>query len=70
MRKSGYPQMSVAVDSLGDVFLYREAGFLDRPGNSKFIAGRITDKKSIEYIEKTKFIWSLYTKENRILRIT
>ena len=23
MRKSGYPQMSVAIDSLGDVFLYR-----------------------------------------------
>jgi len=47
MRKSGYPQMSVAVDSLGDIFLYREAGFLDRPGNDKFIAGRITDDKSI-----------------------
>ena len=41
MRKSGYPQMSVAIDSLGDVFLYREAGFLDRPGNQKFTAGRI-----------------------------
>ena len=25
MRKSGYPQMSVAIDSLGDVFLYRES---------------------------------------------
>ena len=47
MRKSGYPQMSVAVDSLGDIFLYREAGFLDRPGNDKFIAGRITDDKSM-----------------------
>ena len=35
MRKSGYPQMSVAIDSLGDVFLYREAGFLDRPWQSK-----------------------------------
>ena len=44
MRKSGYPQMSVAIDSLGDVFLYREAGFLDRPGNQKFSAGRIGDK--------------------------
>ena len=48
MRKSGYPQMSVAVDSLGDVFLYREAGFLDRPGNDKFKAGRITSKKTIK----------------------
>ncbi len=50
MRKSGYPQMSVAVDSLGDVFLYREAGFLDRPGNDKFKAGRITDDKPIENV--------------------
>jgi dTDP-4-amino-4,6-dideoxy-D-glucose ammonia-lyase len=50
MRPSGYPQMSVAVDSLGDVFLYREAGFLDRPGNNKFIAGRITKDKSIEKV--------------------
>ena len=44
MRKSGYPQMSVAIDSSGDLFLYREAGFLDRPGNQKFTAGRIGEK--------------------------
>ena len=42
--------MSVAVDSLGDVFLYREAGFLDRPGNDKFKAGRITSDKPIEKV--------------------
>jgi len=48
MRVSGYPQMSVAVDSSGDVFLYREAGFKDRPGNKKFIAGTINDNNSIE----------------------
>ena len=52
MRVSGYPQMSVAIDSLGDTFLYREAGFLDRPGNDKFIAGRITDDKPIEDVLK------------------
>jgi dTDP-4-amino-4,6-dideoxy-D-glucose ammonia-lyase len=44
--------MSVAIDSLGDIFLYREAGFLDRPGNDKFIAGRITDDKPIEDVLK------------------
>jgi hypothetical protein len=42
--------VSVAVDSYGDVFLYREAGFLDRPGNDKFIIGRITKEKSLEDI--------------------
>ena len=47
MRKSGFPQLSVAIDSLGDVFLYREAGFLDRPGNNKFIAGRITEENDL-----------------------
>ena len=55
MRKSGYPQMSVAVDSHGDIFLYREAGFLDRPGNEKFIAGRIKDGERIETVLR-KFI--------------
>ena len=55
MRKSGFPQLSVAVDSVGDVFLYREAGFLDRPGNDKFIAGRITGDETLESILK-KFI--------------
>jgi dTDP-4-amino-4,6-dideoxy-D-glucose ammonia-lyase len=52
MRKSGFSQLSVAVDSAGDVFLYREAGFLDRPGNDKFIAGRIGDDESLESVLK------------------
>ena len=50
MRKFAYPQVSVVVDSFGDIFLYREAGFLDRPGNDKFIIGRITKQKSLEDI--------------------
>ena len=57
MRKSGYPQLSVAMDSYGDIFLYKEAGFLDRPGNKKFIIGRITEDKSIEDVFK-EFIGS------------
>ena len=52
MRKRAYPQVSVAVDSYGDIFLYREAGFLDRPGNEKFIIGRITSEKSFDMIIK------------------
>ena len=52
MRKSGFPQLSVAIDSAGDVFLYREAGFLDRPGNDKFIAGRISDDETLESVLK------------------
>jgi len=52
MREAAYPQVSVAVDSFGDVFLYREAGFLDRPGNDKFIIGRISKEESFETIVK------------------
>jgi dTDP-4-amino-4,6-dideoxy-D-glucose ammonia-lyase len=52
MRKSGYPQLSVAMDSHGDIFLYKEAGFLDRPGNEKFVAGRVTEGNSIESVFK------------------
>ena len=60
MRPSAYPQMSVTVDSAGDVFLYREAGFLDRPGNTKFIIGRINDEENLETILK-KFIYERKT---------
>jgi len=52
MRKSGYPQLSVAMDSHGDIFLHKEAGFLDRPGNKKFIAGRISKSNPIENVFK------------------
>ena len=50
MRKSGYPQLSVAMDSYGDIFLHKEAGFLDRPGNKKFIAGRVTEETSFSNV--------------------
>jgi len=65
MRKSGFSQLSVAIDSLGDVFLYREAGFKDRPGNDKFIAGRITHEKNLDFILK-EFVESKHTADLRI----
>ena len=53
MRSYGFPQLSVAVDLYGDVFLFREAGFLNREGNEKFIIGRISPRNSIkDIIEK------------------
>ncbi len=55
LRKFGFTQMSVAIDLHGDVFLFREAGFLDRPGNKKAIIGRISEKNSLEKIIK-KFL--------------
>jgi dTDP-4-amino-4,6-dideoxy-D-glucose ammonia-lyase len=52
MRKYGYSQISVAIDLYGDVFLFREAGFLNRQGNDKMIIGRISKNHSLEDIIK------------------
>ena len=52
MRKFGFTQISVAIDLYGDVFLFREAGFLNREGNKKMIIGRISKNKSLEEIIK------------------
>ncbi len=48
MLPKGYPQISIVVDLLGDVYLYREAGFLDRPGAERYIIGRVSDDNSLE----------------------
>jgi dTDP-4-amino-4,6-dideoxy-D-glucose ammonia-lyase len=48
MRPVGYPQVSVAVDLLGDVYLYREAAFLERPGARRYVIGRLSPTKSLE----------------------
>lgn len=55
LRGFGFTQMSVAVDLHGDVFLFREAGFLDRPGNKKVIIGRINNNLTLEEVIK-KFL--------------
>ena len=52
MRSFGFPQLSVAIDLFGDVFLFREAGFLDREGNKKFIIGRINKDKTLQEVMK------------------
>jgi dTDP-4-amino-4,6-dideoxy-D-glucose ammonia-lyase len=48
MRPHGFPQISVVVDLLGDVYLYREAGFLDRQGARRSSLGRVTATRSLE----------------------
>lgn len=35
---------------LGDVYLYREAGFLKRPGADRYIIGRVSESKSLEMV--------------------
>jgi dTDP-4-amino-4,6-dideoxy-D-glucose ammonia-lyase len=50
MRPAGYPQISVVVDPFGDVYLYREAGFLDRPGADRYIIGRTGPDRPFEQV--------------------
>ncbi len=46
IRSFGFSQLSVAIDLHGDIFLFREAGFLDRQGNEKVIIGRLDNQKN------------------------
>ena len=48
LRKQAFPQISVVVDSLGDVYAYREAGFLDRPGAHRYIVGNLLEQRTME----------------------
>ena len=55
------PQGRVVVDLYGDVYLFGEAGFLDRPGAKKYILGNLFEKISIkkvidDFINQPKFI--------------
>ena len=46
------PQASVSVDLYGDVYLYREAAFLDRPGARRYILGNLINEGSMENVIK------------------
>ncbi len=50
MRPKAHPQVSVQVDLLGDVYLYREAGFPDLPGANRYICGTVTEGKSLSSV--------------------
>ncbi|MFE4207710.1 dTDP-4-amino-4,6-dideoxy-D-glucose ammonia-lyase [Streptomyces goshikiensis] len=53
MRPSVHPQVAVQVDLLGDVYLYREAGFPDLDGADRYIAGRVGPGTSLaEVVER------------------
>jgi dTDP-4-amino-4,6-dideoxy-D-glucose ammonia-lyase len=50
MLPRAYPQVSVAIDLLGDVYLYRDAAFLERPGADRYIIGRVSKQHSLEQV--------------------
>jgi dTDP-4-amino-4,6-dideoxy-D-glucose ammonia-lyase len=50
MRPTAHPQVAVQVDLLGDVYLYREAGFPGLPGAQRYIAGRMSAQMGLQEI--------------------
>ena len=51
MVPESFPQVSVAVDVKGDVYVYHESGFLDRPGADRYVIGNIKDS-SVETVTR------------------
>ena len=58
IRPYGFTQLSVAIDLHGDIFLFREAGFLNREGNKKVIIGRLGHEKNSLEKNLRKFLES------------
>jgi dTDP-4-amino-4,6-dideoxy-D-glucose ammonia-lyase len=50
MLPKAYPQVSVAIDLLGDVYLYRDAAFPNRPGAGRYKIGTISKTRSLEMV--------------------
>ena len=72
IRSYGFTQLSVAIDLHGDIFLFREAGFLNREGNEKVIIGRLDDQKNsleknIKIFLKNKKPFSFDENDSRLL---
>lgn len=45
MNRYGFPQVATALDSKGDLYVYHETGFIERPGASRYIIGNILDHR-------------------------
>lgn len=51
MVPTAFPQVAVSVDVKGDVYLYHESGFLERPGSQRYIIGN-TNHATMKHIVK------------------
>jgi dTDP-4-amino-4,6-dideoxy-D-glucose ammonia-lyase len=50
IRVKGYPQISIVTDLYKDIYLYREAGFIERQGAKRYILGRVENNSDFETI--------------------
>lgn len=53
MLPKGFPQVDLVVDAYGLVYLCREAGFLDRPNNDRYIIGKVDEHTTLEQVVQT-----------------
>jgi len=53
MLPKGFPQVDLVVDAYGLVYLCREAGFLDRANNDRYIIGKVDERTTLEQVVQT-----------------
>jgi len=52
MDRHGWPQIATSVDSLGNLYVYHETGFLDRPGSDRYIIGNIKNSNVADIVKE------------------
>lgn len=52
MNVYGFPQIATSVDSLGNMYVYHESNFLERPGSTRYIIGNILQDSIPSIIQK------------------
>jgi len=52
MDRHGWPQIATSIDSLGNLYVYHETGFLDRPGSDRYIIGNITNSNVTDIVKQ------------------
>lgn len=52
MNRYGFPQIATAIDSLGDLYVYHETGFIDRPGANRYIIGNIENNTIADIVQQ------------------
>ena len=52
MNRYGFPQIATAIDSLGNLYVYHETGFVERPGTDRYILGNIENSNIAELVKQ------------------
>lgn len=52
MNRYGFPQIATAIDSLGNLYVYHETGFIDRPGANRYIIGNIENNTIADIVQQ------------------